>query len=76
MMRISLKMDDVYNVASVINPTRLPGRAPGWPQRWSPGGDIRLATSHDGFRWSKRVGVLPQLAGGNVPKVRPVRRSS
>lgn len=48
---------------------RRPGPAPGWPQRWSPGGDIRLATSKDGFRWSKRVAVLSQQIGGNVPKV-------
>lgn len=48
---------------------RRPGRAPGWPQRWAPGGDIRLATSKDGFRWSKRVAVLSQQIGGNVPKV-------
>jgi hypothetical protein len=46
-----------------------PGRAPGWPQRWAPGGDIRLATSKDGFRWSKRIQVLSQQIGGNVPKV-------
>jgi len=37
--------------------------------RWAPGGDIRFATSRDGFRWSKRVELLSQSFNTGIPKV-------
>ena len=37
--------------------------------RWAPGGDIRFATTRDGFRWSKRVELLTQSYNMGIPKV-------
>ena len=37
--------------------------------RWAPGGDIRFATTRDGFRWSKRVELLTQSYNTGIPKV-------
>jgi hypothetical protein len=37
--------------------------------RWAPGGDIRFATTRDGFRWSKRVELLTQSHNTGIPKV-------
>ena len=42
--------------------------------RWAPGGDIRFATTRDGFRWSKRVELLTQSYNTGFPRLSRTRR--
>jgi len=41
----------------------------GKPERWAPGGDIRMTRSKDGVTWSLPVTVYTQATKGGIPKL-------
>jgi hypothetical protein len=41
----------------------------GKPERWAPGGDIRMTRSKDGVTWSLPVTIYTQATKGGIPKL-------